>query len=77
MIIQKMKLTLPPHIFKRFKNFNNFQKKGYLCQNTFKWPKKVFNVKNYHKSLKIYLFISILNHGDQGKLLFCDTYECQ
>jgi hypothetical protein len=42
-----------------------------------KEPPKELNVKNYHKTLEIYLFISIWNHGNHATFFFFNTYECQ
>jgi hypothetical protein len=67
----------PPHIFlEDLKTLTISQKKVIYVKTNSKEPKKLFDVKNSHKSFRIYFF-SILNHGDHGKLLFCDTYECQ
>jgi hypothetical protein len=41
-----------------------------------KEPPKELNVKNHHKKLENYLFISIWNHGNHAFFLF-NTYECQ
>jgi hypothetical protein len=49
--------------------------KGVKTRN--KEPKRVLDVKHYQSKPNIYLFITISNHNNHGKLVFFSSYECQ